>query len=226
MADGYAGSWDSTHALAVLKRDGSIDGIPELAHQAAASCRPCDRSKLVQRLTALGMVMSPNRPSAEATMWVHEMARLLSDLAEDVVLEAIDAHQLECKFLPTVAEIRERADPTMTQRRKDASRLDAMARLIASGAPIPELAAPAPPKPRAPDQPMTAAQAEEMNAILGRIGAATRYRPDGSRYETETSKGSTERPRPLRAPTRNDYIALGVDPAILDQISDTSTGAA
>lgn len=194
--------------------------VPALVAQAADLCRPVDRDKAVQRLTALGMTMAPNRPAAEASIWVHEMARLLGDLAEDVLGEAIDDCQRRLKFLPTVAEIREVAEPIMERRRREASRLDAMARYLRSGQPIPK-ALPPPPKPVMDrrGEPMTPAETEELNAILEKLGAVTRYCPDGSRYEVERQKKQRHL-GPPRKPTRLDYIDMGVDPAILDQMSE------
>jgi hypothetical protein len=67
------------------------------------------------------------------------------------------------------------------------------------------------------EQPLTPDQVDEMNEIMARAGASTRYRPDGSRYEAETSPQARQERGPPRKPTRADYIALGVDPSILDQ---------
>jgi hypothetical protein len=152
------------------------------------------------------------------------MARLLADLAEDVLFEALDAHQRECKFLPTVAEIRERADPIMDRRRKEAARLDAMARLIASGQHIPDLRSPArEPSPREDPRPMTAEEADQLNDILRKAGCWTRFRADGATYQLEAKEAAQgvriNHTGPPRKPTRQDYIDLGVDPGILDQIT-------
>lgn len=213
------GSWDSAYALAWCRREGCDRQIPELAAQLACASQPCPPEALRRRLTALGMVMAPNRPSAEATMWLHEMSRLLRDLPQDIVFDAIDECQRSSKYLPTVAEIRLLADPRADERRKHAARLDAMARLIASGAAIPDLRRPTPPAPPAKQSaPMTPAEVEEMNTILATIGALTRYRPDGSRYEVDDPKQRTRPAGPRRNPTRQDYLDLGVNPSVLDQI--------
>ncbi len=213
------GAWDSVHALACVKRDGFDGQVPQLAEQMRRACSPCDREALKRRLTALGMVMAPTRPGAEATIWLHEMTRLLGDLAQDILFDAIDECQRSSKFLPTVAEIRLIADPEMEERRQQASRLDAMARLIASGTAIPDLRRPPSPEPPAkPSVPMTDAEAEEMNSILARIGALTRYRPDGSRYEVADKQTARSTLGPLRKPTRQDYLDMGVDPAVLDKM--------
>jgi hypothetical protein len=219
LNDSYGGHWDSLRALALTKQAGALEHVHTLADRYRIAAQPIEREKLVQRLTALGMTMAPNRPQAEASVWIHETARLLRDLAEDVVCDAIDAHQLESKFLPTVAEIRERADGPMQRRRALASRLDAMSRRLSSGDPIPDLPKSEPPKPREPEKPMTAAEAEEFNRIMAKVGALTRYRPDGKRYEVDTTQQRAAARGPRRKPTRQDYIDLGVDPATLGEIA-------
>ena len=66
---------------------------------------------------------------------------------------------------------------------------------------------------------LTPAETEELNQILARAGARTRYRVDGSRYQVDKAERNTGKPPPSgppRKPTRQDYIDLGVDPAVLD----------
>jgi hypothetical protein len=65
---------------------------------------------------------------------------------------------------------------------------------------------------------MTPAQIEEMNAIMAKVGASTRYRPDGQRYEADTTESARSKAGPLRKPTRQDYLDMGVDPAVLDSM--------
>lgn len=202
--------WNSTRALAELKRDGFAGGVPAAAAQAQRALAPANPDGLNDRLTALGMMMAPTRGEAEASIWLAEMRRLLGDLPADILGEAIDEHVRTSKFLPTVAEIRARADPVMAARRRLFAQLDAMARLIASGADI----RPAAPKREetrgGPDRPMTPEEAEETNRILERIGVATRFRPDGGRYTAEVETGAPRRAGPRRNPTVEDYVDLGL----------------
>lgn len=100
--------------------------IPSMASKMRSACVPVSHRDLTQRLTALGMTMAPNRASAEATMWLHEMTRLLSDLPKDILFHAIDECQRVNRFLPTIAEIRAIADPMFEERKKHASRLAAI----------------------------------------------------------------------------------------------------
>jgi hypothetical protein len=70
--------------------------------------------------------------------------------------------------------------------------------------------------PPSPEPGLNPDEIEEMNAIMAKAGALTRYRPDGSRYEAETSPQARQERGPLRKPTRADYIALGCSEADLD----------
>ncbi len=192
-----------------------------MATQADAARRPVGREVLVQRLTALGMTMAPNRPAAEATMWVHELVRLLGDIAEDVILSAIDEMQKRSRFLPTVSEIRDIADPIMARREREFRRLDAMRRYLDSGQPIPVLAPPKRPLMDRRGEIMTEAECAELNQILEKLDAVSRYNPDGSRYEVARRKARPVRREQPQMPTRQDYIDMGVDPAVLDRIERT-----
>ena len=202
--------WNSSRALAELKRDGLDGGVAAAAEHVRRALTAADPDVLNDGLSDLGMMMAPNRGEEEASVWLAGMRRLLGDLPADILSEAIDQHVRTSKFLPTVAEIRALADPVMAARRRLFSQLDAMARLIASGADI----RPAPPKleaaPREPDRPLTADEAEETNRILERIGAATRFKPDGGRYTVEVETGRRRRPGPARMPTVADYEDLGL----------------
>lgn len=66
---------------------------------------------------------------------------------------------------------------------------------------------------------MIAAEIDEMNAIMARIGAVTRYRPDGARYEVDSAAERKPPRGPLRNPTRQDYLDMGVDPASLESLT-------
>lgn len=210
LSDRTAPYWNSSRALAELKRDGFDGAVPAAAAQVQRALAPADPDGLNDRLTALGMMMAPNRGEAEASIWLAETRRLLGDLPADILADAIDEHVRTSKFLPTVAEIRARADPVMAARRRLFSQLDAMARLIASGVEI----RPAPPKRDErridPDEPLDEAGTEQLNAMMAKIGATSRWRPDGSRYTVEAETGKPRRPGPARLPTIQDYVDLGL----------------
>lgn len=214
--------WSSVKSLQALAANG-VELESELAlalRSARLAIAPVEHNRLTDRLTALGMMMSPNRPPAEASVWLGEMARLLKDLPEDLLSLAIDECVKTTRFLPTCSEIRERCEGELDRRQRIVRQIETMVRYLESGQAVPRLAPPAPQEKRAPDRPMTAAEAEEMNAILSRLNLSTRYRGDGSRYETESKQEAkrVERGRP-QMPTRQDYIDMGVAPAVLDQIA-------
>lgn len=109
------------------------------------------------------------------------MARLLGDIPGDLLAKAIDECQLKSRFLPTVAEVRELAEPELGRRQRTLGRLLALQRLIESG-PVAQLGPPPRPLLDRRGEPMNEADTAELNAILEGLGAKARYRPDGSRY--------------------------------------------
>jgi hypothetical protein len=217
--------WETRTALLEMD-DASLSELP-VAHAAAkALCEPIAAEPLRQRLTALGMSMAPNRKPAEATMWLHEFSRLLGDLPADILCEAIDSLQKTQTFLPSVAEVRALADPKMEERRRVFSRLDAMRRYIESGQPMPKLLPPQPkPLMDRRGEPMNETETAELNQILENLGAVSRYRQDGSRYEVAErmpAKRTYDRPQ---MPTRQDYLDWGVDSATLDRLESEKRAA-
>ena len=215
--------WSSVRALQSLVADG-VDLETDLRAALGAARKaltPVDHNRLTDRLTALGMMMSPNRPPAEASVWLAEMARLLRDLPEDLLSSAIDECVKTTKFLPTCSEIREKCEAALDRRQRILRQIETMIRYLESGQPIPKLIAVPPAQKREPERPMTAEQIEEMNAIMARLNLSTRYRDDGSHYEVSTPKGKARRlPQgPPQMPTRADYLAMGVSEETLDAIA-------
>lgn len=208
LEDDYPGNWSSTRALSIIKRDGGVEAIPALADALAAKLVPIDRTRLRQRLAMLGAAMAPNRSGQDAGAWLEHMTRGLADLPEELLLTAIDDWVKVSKFPPSVAELREMVDPKVARLRRDASRLDAIARLIASGADVPAARAPIDewknPAPVEAVEPCTPEQAAEIMSEFGLSSAAKEM--------VRTALG------PPRKPTREDYLALGVDPATLDDL--------
>ncbi len=137
--------WGANRALYELQSQGvPAKDIVQAAADVAVALWPIVHERLVDRLTALGMMMSPNRPGPEARIWVSEMARLLGHLPEDILNDAIDAVMRECKFLPTVAEIIAYADTPLRRRKRIAARLTSMAALAGQGVVIRKIEPPAP----------------------------------------------------------------------------------
>lgn len=196
--------WDASDCLrSTVDYHGQI---PALADQMERACLPCPWEPLTQRLTALGMMMAPNRPAAEATVWLHEMRRLLEDLPQDILNAAIDQCQRTNRFLPTVAEIMAVAEPLFTERKGHARRLRIMADRLAGKVPDP---APA-------ERQARLCRPDEAESILREHGLLEAVR---ERQEVRQPLG------PLRKPTRQDYLDMGVNPAVLDSLSDSDGSA-
>jgi hypothetical protein len=134
--EGAWANWEPRLSLGIAKRDGQIDLVPDAASAAQLALVPVNHDRLVDRVTAHGMMMAPNRRPDEAVIWVREMCRLLGDLPEAILGEAIDEVIKTSTFLPTVAEIRAKAEPLLARKRRLAARLAAMADVIATGVEI------------------------------------------------------------------------------------------
>jgi hypothetical protein len=186
----------------MLKRDGGegmAGTVPTLAQEAAASLLPMHPGRLRQKLTLIGAAMAPNRSQDDAAAWLHLMTAGLRDLPEDMIMAALDRWVKTSKFPPTVAELREWIEPALAAKRRDAARLDAMARLIASGAHIPAAPPAPPPFEHVPafreEDRCTPEQAAEVMAEFPNLKSETRERLRGFAG-------------PPRRPTEADYAEL------------------
>lgn len=216
LTDGQWDHPDAVRGIARLKRDGLVDTIPALSTAAIAALAPVSTTALVDRLTLLGLSMPGGKDGPQMSAWLHETGRLLHDLPEDILFNAID----ECVkepgriFVPTVGEIREKAAGPLRQRERTAARLRKMAILIEDGEDIPpaepEMKWSWPVKEEVFDE-STRCTPEEAAAICAEFGLSS----------TATAM-ATRHLGPAKAPTRADYIALGVDPSILDRNREPS----
>lgn len=203
---------DQLRALTNAKHHGFLDAIPALADKAAAALAPVDRQTLLNRLTMLGMSMPNGKSNEQVTAWMHETARLLSDLPQGVLFDAID----ECvkepgrTFCPSVGEIRDKAAKDLHRKEAHAARLRILANLIAEGVEIPDWVAPPHYTPPEPEPNCTPEQAAE---ILKEFGLPTAY--------GEKLAGFLK-PEPTMS--RADMIAAGkVPPPIKPDAPDTQT---
>lgn len=197
--------WSSTRALAEIRRDGGESEISATIARLRAGLVPMERERLRQRLTILGSAMAPGRSSEDGAAWLAHMTGGLRDLPEDILLEAIDEWVKANRWLPQVSELRELADPKADRRRRELARLDAIERLIASGADVPP-AAPVsrqwPPQEPEPWDEAKRCTPEQAAAIMAEFG-----------LKAETRETLRRHLGPPRMPTAADYAALGVDPA-------------
>lgn len=234
--------WNSARALSLLKRDGLDADLPAVVEAARQSLVPMGRERLRQRLTLLGSAMAPGRSAQDAAAWLEHMAQGLRDIPEDLILSAIDEWVKSSRFPPTVADIRECTERHMTRRRVDLARLEAIERLIASG--DGDHIQPAPPFfddwRQAPDtwDESKRCTPEQARAILedyphlrGPIRDSLRNVADPGRPDRAEAPRAhigadvIQQSETARKPTRADYIALGVDPAILDEIASERKAA-
>ena len=97
-----------------------------------ASLHPCNRDWLKKRLSAMALAFGHERDPERLAAWLSETGRLLLDLPQDILADAIDEaiKRSERGFRPAVGQIRAIADPAAAIRRQQADRLDAMARVI------------------------------------------------------------------------------------------------
>ena len=158
--------------LSRAKHEGLLGDIPRLAQCALAALNPVPPQVLLDRLTMLGMSMIRGMTDPERKAWLHETGRLLSDLPEAIVLEAID----ECvkepgrAFAPTVGEIRAKALPPLEQAKVLSANLQNLARLVADGVEIPDYQEPR--RLPLPEEPKEVWRPEpgETAAILAEVG--------------------------------------------------------
>lgn len=180
---------------------------PALPTEYSERLRPASAETFRNELTACLALVAPVGMTEEARgEWLAVAWETLKHLPPDLLARGCSKARAVCdhpsKIVPAIiAETEEQ----MKWRRS------------AVHADEPSPPAPVPPERRI-ETPMTAAEIEEMNSIMPRIGLATRYRPDGTRFQAETAEQRIEARGPRRKPTRADYLEMGVDPAILDQI--------
>lgn len=189
------GPWRTADKLARLRADGLTENLADYARQSRAALRPVDRDWLFDRLSLLWDSMSLSADADKATAWLHETHRLLCDIPQDILATAIDeAIKKSARgFMPSVGEIRVIADPMFGERQKSTARLEALVRLDQEGG--------RQEKSEEPFEPCTPQQAQAAREEFG------------IKYGDEPRRPKYD--KPPRNPTREDYIALGVDPITL-----------
>lgn len=201
---GYFEEVSQSRALARAKHEGFLDAIPVMAQKALAALAPVEHQPLIDRLTMLGMSMANGRSDAQVHAWLHETARMLSDLPQHVLFDAIDQCVKEPGrvFVPSVGEIREKASARLAKEERRAARLAGYAKLIAEGVEIPEWVAPPPPMWGDPQpEPEPNCTPEEAAAILKEYGLPSSYGQKLASYLN-----------PERSRTRAELLADGICP--------------
>lgn len=95
-----------------------------LVSQYQAALQPAHPVIVAEKLLEAALIYPDRQTSekqAEGRSMIYE--KHLGDLPADILVKAFDRAFCELKFFPTVAEIRERAEPDMTRRRARLHRL-------------------------------------------------------------------------------------------------------
>ncbi len=183
--------WQPDWALRVFERENV--NVPELRAATAAALAPVKIDWLADRLKLLWKSSSPSG-SLDATAWLHETTRLLRDLPQSVLAWSIDEaiRKSERGFMPSVGEIRAIAEPMVYKLRGNLRRLEACCQPMR----------PEPEKPLSKEERCTPEQAAEVRKACG------------IKFEDEPmQRGADYIPvEQRRAPTREEYLAMGVAP--------------
>jgi len=118
----WHGRWTPAEARESLDRSGA--DLPALIAAHELAMRPTDTDWLQKRLRLLWK-SSVVGGSLDATAWLHETGRLLSDIPQDILSPAIDEAVMKSErgFMPTVGEIRAIADKELSVRKTRLMRL-------------------------------------------------------------------------------------------------------
>jgi hypothetical protein len=156
-----------------------------------ATMAPATPEWMAWRLNRLWKSSTPSG-SLDATAWLHETGRLLSDIPQSILAAAIDEAVMKSTrgFMPSVGEIRAIAEPKMRDLRIERSRLQQVLEHVEE-------------PPTAPEERCTPEQAAE---ILRQAGLHTESdTPDKPYIPVE------QRPAPDAAWYRETY---GIDPTV------------
>jgi hypothetical protein len=147
--------------VAYLAKSGELSGLVPIAKQVRAALAPANPGWLLDRLSLLWDHMSTDRDPNRATAWLHETHRLLVDLPQDILGEAIDRaiKESERGFIPSVGAIRKHAEPEAADRERRSRILDGMVRAMASGE-----------SPGDDGEPLKRCTPEEADAIMREFG--------------------------------------------------------
>lgn len=247
--------WSAADAIFALTAQTDRRDVVRAAGEMRAALQPCGRDWLKKRLSGMALAFGHERDPDRVAAWLQETGRLLWDLPQDILADAIDEgiKRSERGFMPAVGQIRAIADPLVAQRRQQASRLEAMAAMIDGRSTADTVARPweraAPEKPAPADDRIPRGEVDAFNRNMRKLGITMRARPDGTTFTVEPGdvdpterEGDVPAARPTanpsqpakvsggsdrrgRTPTREDYLRMGVDPAVLDRIGGGETGS-
>lgn len=180
--------WDVELGLKELRRDGQLGKVPAAIATLETALEPVSPKWLGDRLSFLWLAMGHSRDPNVSAAWLHETARLLSDIPGDIVADAIDeaVKASERGYMPSVGSIRKIADPMVAKRKRALARLRAVVSYTRE-------------KPEAVERPTP----EQVAEILNQHGFASVVAAKAD-AEARANRGAP------RSPTREDYLAMGV----------------
>lgn len=178
--------WDVRLGMREIRTAGMVDALPRLADDVRRALVPVRNGWLLKRLALMWAAMSFAKEDGAAKAWLTETARLLGDIPEDIVAEAIDAsiRQATRGFIPAIGEIRRHADPALAKRKQQFARLESLLRFKESAPAEVEQITP-----------------EQLRDTLDKYG-----------FGNVGKGGKRTADRELRKPTAADYRAMGVEP--------------
>ncbi len=212
--------------------------VVQLAKDMHVALQPCRRNWLKGKLAMMALVFGHERDPDRAAAWLAETGRLLWDLPESVLDTAIDEaiKRSERGFMPGVGQIRAIADPIVDKQRRQADRLERVAQAVSNMRPKPVAAVARPPQSDRDQDSIPPAEVAAFNRNMAQFGCAMRADSDGKiTIDPEVSEPRKKPNDPVyggggtplndhrraapRTPTREDYIKMGVDPAVLDHLA-------
>lgn len=123
----FMGRWEPEAARREMVRH-RID-VPAMLAQHRQAMAPSPTDWLQKRLRLLWKSMNPGG-GLDAAAWLHETGRLLQDIPQDILGEAIDDAIRNGKgYMPSVGEIRQQANAALVARKTQLLRLEILSRL-------------------------------------------------------------------------------------------------
>jgi len=134
----FMGRWEPEAAKREMVRHGFDVPAMLAQHRQAMTASPTDW--LQKRLRLLWKSSNPGG-GLDAAAWLHETGRLLQDIPQDILGEAIDdaVKNSPKGYMPGVGEIRQQANAALTARKTQLLRLEILSRMADKPAPKPEL---------------------------------------------------------------------------------------
>ena len=185
--------WNAREALVGIVSTTGRQEVVQAADDVRNALQPCNRDWLKKRLASMALAFGHERDPDRVSAWLAETGRLLFDLPQDILADAIDEaiKRSDRGFMPAVGQIRAIADPLFAARRQQSARLDTMAGIIRrqdAGGTDANVVRPweRPAERPAPDKDLIPAdQIDAFNRNMRKFGLTMRCAPDGTTFTLE-----------------------------------------